>query len=209
VEALKPQIKSMTRVGFPAILGIQNSVRFVKALEDRLGCRIFEIPGLPPSVPGIRLHQILLNAIQENGGQVFQGLEAINYQQSVDGSRIEAVFTEAAARSVRHTAGNYILATGGILGGGIGTDHLGLVYDPVFDLPIKAPLMMAEWFKRDFLNPEGHPIFGAGIHTDDGFKTVYDNLFVIGAALEGDFVRERSLEGVALVSGFQVGEALV
>ena len=121
---------------------------------------------------------------------------------------MEGIYTEAAARPILHIAQNYILATGGILGGGIYTNHAGAVYDTIFDLPIQAPSEMADWLGREFLHPDGHPIFGAGVITSEKFQTKYENLFAIGGALGGDFVRERSLEGVALVSGFRVGEVL-
>jgi glycerol-3-phosphate dehydrogenase subunit B len=155
----------------------------------------------------MRLHQILQDAIRHFGGQVFQGMEVIGCQRSGD-ERIEVIYTDAAARPLPHTADNYILATGGVLGGGISTNHTGAVYDPIFDLPLQAPLEVNEWLKRDFLHPEGHPILGAGVRTNENFKTRYDNLFVIGGGLAGDFVRERSLEGVALISGYQIAEVL-
>jgi glycerol-3-phosphate dehydrogenase subunit B len=208
VEALKPHLGNAERIGFPAILGTSDALGVVRALESLLGRRVFEIPGLPPSVPGMRLHKILVEAIQKSGGQVFAGMEAVSGKLTSDSSQIEAIYTEAAARPALHTAGNFILATGGILGGGIHTNHTGAVYDPIFDLPVQAPSEFVDWLQRDFLHPDGHPILGAGVLTSGNFKTEYENLFVIGSALPGDFVRERSLEGVALVGGYQVGEVL-
>jgi glycerol-3-phosphate dehydrogenase len=205
---LKPHIKGVDRVGFPAILGINDPVTFIKELETRLGRRVFEIPGLPPSISGIRLHRILVDAIQNLGGQVYQGMEVIRTQVSENKVQVEGVFTESAARPTFHIAQNYILASGGILGGGLLTDHTGSIFDPIFDLPIQAPSDMAVWFNREFLHADGHPILSAGVLTDANFKTKYDNLFSIGNNLPGDFIRERSLEGVALVSGYQVAELL-
>jgi glycerol-3-phosphate dehydrogenase subunit B len=155
----------------------------------------------------MRLHQILVQAIQKLGGQVFQGMEAVGIKN--EGDHIESVFTEAAARPTPHPAKNFILATGGILGGGIYTNHTGTVYDPIFDLPLQAPAKMDAWFKREFLHPDGHAILKAGILPNEKFQTDYDNLFAIGNVLAGDFVREHSFEGVALISAFQVAEVLV
>jgi len=45
-----------------------------------------------------------------------------------------------------------------------------------------------------------------GLASPTKFWSLYS--FAIGGALSGDFVRERSLEGIALVSGFHVGEML-
>jgi anaerobic glycerol-3-phosphate dehydrogenase len=83
-----------------------------------------------------------------------------------------------------------------------------VVNDPIFDLPIQSPQEMGHWLKRDFLDPEGHPIFSAGLETNQDFRTSIENLYSIGGALFGDFVRERSLEGVALVSAYKVAEVL-
>ena len=206
-KAIKPHLGQADRIGLPAVLGMKNAPGFVRALESQLGRRIFEIPGLPPSIPGMRLHQILVQAIQKLGGQVFQGMEVISGKWAAGSGQIETVYTEAAARPMPHTAKNFILATGGILGGGIHSNHTGAVYDPIFDLPLQSPEKEA-WLRREFLHPEGHPIFGSGIVAGDRFQTEYENLFAIGNALAGDFVRERSLEGVALMSAFQVGEVL-
>jgi glycerol-3-phosphate dehydrogenase subunit B len=207
-EAIKPHLKTAKRVGLPAVLGIENCIRVQRTLESILGCRVFEIPGLPPSIPGLRLHQIFVDAIQESGGQILQGVEVINGQSSDNHPQIEAIYTETASRPLKHTAQNFILATGGILGGGISTNHSGEVYDPIFDLLVKSPPDLTEWAHSDFLYPDGHPIMSAGVQVQQNFQTAYDNLYAIGSALSGDFVRERSLEGVALISGYYVGEIL-
>jgi glycerol-3-phosphate dehydrogenase subunit B len=164
----------------------------------------------------MRIHQILVNAVQKLGGQVFQGMEAVSQRHiALDTNResgasnpIEAIYTEAAARPTAHAANNFILATGGILGGGILTEHNGLVIDPIFDLPIHAHPEKTDWVRREFLHPEGHPIMAAGIPVNEDFRTEINNLYAIGGALAGDFVRQRALEGVAIVSANQVGEVL-
>jgi len=209
--ALQPHLGIAERIGFPAVLGIKNAPEFIKVLENQLGRRIFEIPGLPPSIPGIRLHNILVAAIRKAGGSIYEGLEAIGSQKSEDSRHIEAVFTEAAARSASHVARNYILASGGLLGGGIFTQPsgtpTGAISELVFDLPVQVP-DVDNWFSRAFLHPDGHAIFQSGVEVDQNFKTRFGNLYAIGGVLAGDFVRERSLEGVALVSAYQVGEVL-
>jgi len=207
-ELIKPHLGNAERVGLPAVLGLDPSTSIIRTLESLLERRVFEIPGLPPSIPGIRLHRILVEAIQNNGGQVFQGMEVIKVQTTSDGRRISAVFTEAAARPLAHTAENFVLATGGILGGGISTNHQGAIYDSIFHLPLQAPSNSADWVKLDFMDRNGHPIFATGILTDESFRSDFENLVVVGGALPGDFIRERSIEGVALVSGVLVGEVL-
>lgn len=215
VDRLKPRIGSdVERIGFPALLGLSGSIEVKEALETRLQRPVFEIPGLTPSIPGIRLHSILVQAIQAHGGRVHNGMQAIGAQ--ADGDRVTAVYTEASGRPRSHRHNRYVLATGGILGGGITTDYQGKVKEVVFDLPVAAPASRQDWFARSFLDKEGHPIYCAGLTVDDHFRPVdevgrpiYDNLYAAGGTLAHyEMIRERSLEGVALATGYAVGEAI-
>jgi glycerol-3-phosphate dehydrogenase subunit B len=205
--ALTPRLGRAERIGFPAVLGLRDSLRAVRDLESLLGRRVFEIPGLPPSVPGLRLHHILLDAIRAAGGRVFTGMEAVGSQRAA-GKRIEGVWIQSAARPTLHRAQTFILATGGFLGGGFQTDFTGYAQETVFDLPLKAPAGRLDWFRREFLHPQGHPIFQAGLRVGADFRTGLENVYAVGSALAGDFLRERSLEGVALATGIRVGAGL-
>ncbi|MCI0395176.1 MAG: glycerol-3-phosphate dehydrogenase subunit GlpB [Chloroflexi bacterium] len=211
VEALRPHLGPAARVGFPAVLGLRRALWVKQELETALGRPVFEIPGLPPSVPGIRLHHILQQAIQANGGRVYDGMQVIGQEQA--GGRVAAVYSETAARPRTHRAGQFVLATGGILGGGIATNHEGEVREVVFDLPVAAPAGRQAWFKPQFLDREGHPIYRAGLVVDKALQPLngdrrpaYSNLFAAGTTLAHcEVIRERSLEGVALATGYCVG----
>lgn len=212
IRALKPKVGHAGRVGFPAVLGMQRPMEVKQDLEQQLGCEVFEIPTLPPSVPGIRLHNVLKNTIERAGGRVFDGMEALSANNE-DG-RITTVWTEAAARERPHRANTVVLATGGILGGGIFADHDGSVREVIFDLPVNAPQERDDWFQRDFLDPNGHPIQRSGLVVNESYQpvdadgnVVYDNLYAAGTTLAGaETLRERSFEGVALTTGYLVGE---
>jgi glycerol-3-phosphate dehydrogenase subunit B len=90
------------------------------------------------------------------------------------------------------------------------------VREVIFDLPVAAPNGRGEWFKRDFLDEAGHPIYQAGVVVDGSWrpvngdgKPVYENLYAAGAALAHcEVIRERSLEGVALATGYRVAQLL-
>jgi glycerol-3-phosphate dehydrogenase subunit B len=153
-------------------------------------------------------------AIRQAGGRVYDGMEALRAES--EGGRVTAVYTEAAARERPHRAQNYLLATGGILGGGITTDHLGQTREVVFDLPLNAPQDREEWFKRRFLDSEGHPIYQSGVVVNGRLQPlngapdpIYQNLFAAGGTLAHcEPIRERSLEGVALATGFKAAEVI-
>ncbi len=202
------------RIGLPAILGQKPDLRVKEALEARLQRPVFEIPALTPSVAGMRLQQILVDAIRELGGRVTPGIEAVDSAKS-SGS-VTAVYTKTSTRNVPHRADQFMLATGGILGGGINTDYRGNIHELVFDLPVTAPEDHRAWFHLDFLDRRGHPIYRSGISVNETFQpvndasqAVYDNLFCMGTTLaHAEVVRERSFEGVAVTTGFAAAQHL-
>ncbi len=210
--ALKPHLTGVTRVGFPAVLGLEHALSVVQDLAQRLEREVFEIPLLPPSVPGMRLHTILTRAIRRRGGEIYEGLEAI--AAGVADGRVHTVWTAAAARRHPHRVARVVLATGGILGGGILTDPEGTVREPVMGLPVLAPSTREAWFYRDFLDPRGHPIYRAGIPTNTYLQPtngegdpILTNVSVVGEMCAGyDTIRERSFDGVALATGYAAGE---
>jgi len=214
IDALKPNLGRVGRIGFPAVLGLLQPMNVKRHLESSLGLPVFEIPGLPPSIPGIRLQNLLVADIQRNHGSVNNGMEVTRV--STDGKFINTIWSEAAARQKPHTAKDYVLATGGILGGGIITNEDGYALEPIFGLPVNIPEDRTQWFKNEFLSKGSHPIYKSGLRVDPAFhpvdkinQVIYQNLYAVGGALGVcDPIRERSLEGIALATGFTVAEIL-
>jgi glycerol-3-phosphate dehydrogenase subunit B len=173
---------------------------------------VFEIPTLPPSIPGWRLNQILVKAIESRGGKVENGIQALSAK--VDQGQVISVQTEASARQRSLTASRFILATGGVLGGGLHTYYEGEIQEIVMNLPVAAPGEFSDWLDTEFLSPVGHPVFQSGIKVDENFRPIsedgrpiYENISVIGNMLaNAQSIRERSLEGIALTTGFIVGK---
>jgi glycerol-3-phosphate dehydrogenase subunit B len=119
-DLIKPKLGNITRVGFPAVLGYKNTVEVVRHLESTLGIPVFEIGGLPLSIPGIRLHNLLISAIENNHGEIYNGLLVLSADTT--NNMVTAIISDAAARQLAHNADNYVLATGGVMGGGITTN---------------------------------------------------------------------------------------
>lgn len=209
--AVKPHLGQAARVGFPAVLGLAQATAVHQDFQKRLGLPVFEIPGLPPSVAGMRLHRILKAAIEKNGGRVFAGVEAMGCVAET--GQITAVISETASRPRHHRYQHYVLATGGILGGGISTNHLAEVKEVIFDLPLHLPQNRLAWFQRDFMDKRGHPIYRAGIVVNEQFQPTngdgrarYQNLFAAGTTLAHcEAIRERSFDGIAMATGYVVG----
>ncbi|MGC8879091.1 MAG: glycerol-3-phosphate dehydrogenase subunit GlpB [Anaerolineae bacterium] len=207
-DALKPHLGDAARVGFPAVLGLHNALGVQRDLQERLGRPVFEIPVLPPSVPGMRLHRILTGAIERAGGRVFEGMEVV--AADVHEKVVEAVWTQAAARRKLHRARHFVLATGGILGSGIVAEDTDTLREVIFNLPLAAVPERDQWFDQEFLSLRGHPIYRAGIAVNERLQpldaanhVLYANLYVVGTTLAHcDALLERSFEGVALSTGF-------
>lgn len=239
IQALKAQVSEFKpeRLGLPAVLGFMKARQIKAELEATLGIPIFEIPTLPPSIPGIRLNRLLVQSIKAAGGQVHEGLQVAGMQveKTLNGqSRLTGVYSEAAARRRLHRAGNFVIATGGILGGGLlaevepidgsaspgagqerQPDHphpawATTIQETACDLPVPIPFDHQEWLHPAFLAYTPHPIFRIGIPVNQQFnpldpdgKVAFDNLYAIGSVLTGfDPLQERSLEGIALVTGY-------
>jgi glycerol-3-phosphate dehydrogenase subunit B len=211
VKAIKNRVKNAQKIAFPAVLGTNRAVYIKNELESSLGVQVFEIPTLPPSTPGKRLHNILTTAIEEYGGHVYDGMEVLS--ADADETTINTVWTEAAARLKPHHSKSYVFAAGGILGGGIFVNRNGYAQEAILNLPVEGPTGRDNWFNRQFLSSDSHPIYLSGINVNDHFRPVndageiiYHNLHVIGSALTGfDAIKERSMEGIALTTGYYVG----
>jgi glycerol-3-phosphate dehydrogenase subunit B len=203
-----------TRIGLPAVLGLKHAMEVVADLQTLSGAQIFEIPTLPASVPGMRLFTIFEQAITAAGGRFQMGAFVQRAEHS--GERLTAIYTEAAAREQRHQARDFLLATGGVAGGGVRTDYAGVVRETALDLPLRAPSGRDGWFAPRFRAEEGHPIFRAGVRVsntmrplDAADQVVYHNVTVGGNALAGaDAIRERCYAGLALTTGWRAGTLL-
>jgi glycerol-3-phosphate dehydrogenase subunit B len=211
-NVIKPRLGNAGRVGFPAVLGLKDAHAALQHLQVLLGVPVFEISGLPPSVPGIRLQNILVSAIEQRRGVVSNGMlvtGSIN-----DGTSILSVHSEAASRHVDHHAKLFVLATGGFLGGGITITNNDYTQEGVFNLAVSTTIERP--FLNQFISPQGHPRFRAGIRidhslqpTDQADQPLFSNLYTAGSLFQGcDSVRERSLEGIALATAFRVAEVI-
>jgi glycerol-3-phosphate dehydrogenase subunit B len=163
----------------------------------------------------MRLHYILWQAIERSGGRVQEGMLAVGAEMAE--GQVTAVHTEAAARQRSHRFDQYVLATGGLLGGGLVTNFEGEVREVIFNLPVAGPSSRLEWFQREFVTATRHPIYQAGVRVNENLQPVagngrplYNNLYAAGNTLAYcDVIRERSLEGVALATGYKAGRGVV
>ncbi len=208
------------RIGLPAILGLDEHAAAFTDLQAAAGVPIFEIPTLPPSVPGMRLFKALRARLWSLGVQLYAGIEAIGAETiPANGAagRVQWVETATTSRPMKNRARAYLLATGGILGGGFDSDHTGKIWETVFGLPLTIPQKRYEWFRPAFMDAAGHPVFNGGVAVDQRMqpvdaagKTIYANLWAAGGALASvDPIQQHSLEGIAIATGIAAGQAIV
>jgi glycerol-3-phosphate dehydrogenase subunit B len=195
-------------VGLPAILGLRDPHGAWADLQRRLGRPVFEIPTLPPSVPGMRVFETLRSALRRSGGRLVLGSEVIGAERS--GGRIAAVRAHAAGHDVRYHARWFVLATGGFASGAIELTSEWTARDTVLDLPLRGvPGPDEARFVGEYLAEQ--PIARGGIAVDAALRAEgAENVLVAGASLPGAVPwQEGSGEGIALASGYRVAQAVL
>lgn len=194
------------RVGVPAVLGLADHRAALEEATAAFGARPFEMVSVPPSVPGLRVYEALRRRLLDLGGRLHWGFPVVDVER--DGDRVTAIHTEGASRTLRIAAETFVLATGGIAGGGIRGAPDGSLAERVFGLPVAAPPRDA-WFGDDPL--AGAPLDGAGIAADDELRPLDGprNVRIIGSALAGmHYLDQRCGDGVAIASAHRVAAAL-
>ena len=202
------KLQADERVGLPAMLGIRDPHGVWSDLEHRLGRPVFEIPTLPPSVPGMRVYEILRSALRRAGGRLVLGAEVVSAERS--GSRVVSVATRSAGHDARYAAPWFVLAAGGFGSGAIELDSRWATHERVFGLPLQGvPAVDQPRFVGDYLAEQ--PMARVGVAVDSQLRaTGAENVLVAGAALPGAVSwREGSGEGIALASGSHAAQMVL
>jgi glycerol-3-phosphate dehydrogenase subunit B len=205
---LAPLLGAQERVGLPAMLGLRDPHGAWTDLQERLGRPVFEIPTLPPSVPGMRMFEVLRATLRRAGGRLVLGSEAVGADRA--GGRVAAVRAHAAGRDVRYAASWFVLATGGFASGGIGLDSSWATRESVLGLPLRGvPGSGEPRFVSTYLAEQ--PMSRAGVAVDAELRAEgADNVLVAGAALPGAVPwREGSGEGIAMTSGYRAASVIL
>jgi glycerol-3-phosphate dehydrogenase subunit B len=202
------KLRADERVGLPAVLGARDPHGVWSDLEHRLGRQVFEIPTLPPSVPGMRLFEILRAALRRAGGRLVLGAEVVGAERSE--ARISAVMTRAAGRDARYAAPWFVLAAGGFASGAIELDSRWGAHERVLGLPLRGlPEAGHPRFVPDYLAEQ--PTARVGVAVDADLRAEgAENVLVAGAALPGAVPwREGSGEGIALASAYRAAQLVL
>jgi glycerol-3-phosphate dehydrogenase subunit B len=214
-QQVKHKLDGATCVGLPAVLGFLPETR--AKITELLGVPLFEIPTLPPSVPGTRLFRALKTALMERGARLTMGPRVASL--ALEGERVKGVNIETAAHGRPRTiyGDAVILATGGLYGGGLECDYAGYITETVHGIPVANVPKAGEGYTADFLSSQPQPMHYVGVATDKQLRPldtngnpVAANLFAAGRLLAGySPVVEGSSEGVDIATAtFAVQQAL-
>lgn len=206
-EAILRQMAGERFIGLPAVLGLREPAAVVDTLEAVTGARVFEIPMLPPSIPGTRVFHRFREELIAKGATFLMGHAVTS--ATVRNGRLTGITVHNPPLSTEYGADRFILATGRFLGGGLWAE-MDRIVEPLFNLPVSQPASRGEWFGERFFDPEAHPIHRAGIVTDADLKAldgqgrvVLENLWAAGSILaHHQDIEEKSREGIDIATGF-------
>jgi len=184
---------------FPAVMGLDRHAAVIEAASRVLGRTCLEVPLLPPSVPGIRLDRALRCHLQSHAVE-------INPNISLQSARIAGdtiTLTDDDGRS--YQAGAAILATGGVMMGGIAVESDGLARETVFGCQTHQSLPL----RANGVEQTLAALHEAGVVTDAMLNPLGEdqraiaNIFVTGRSLgHWNPSAESSAEGVSIATGW-------
>jgi glycerol-3-phosphate dehydrogenase subunit B len=208
VARLAPLVEGDERVGLPAMLGLRDPHGAWSDLHDRLGRPVFEIPTLPPSVPGMRMFEALRATLRTAGGRLVMGARVVAAER--DGARVTALRLDTAGRETVFGARALVLATGGFASGGLALGSDWVVRETVLGLPVRGvPPAGSQRFGAEYFGEQPMARVGVAVDTTQRAEGT-DNVLVAGAALPGaEPWREGSGEGISLASGHRAAELVL
>jgi glycerol-3-phosphate dehydrogenase subunit B len=194
-------------IALPAILGIHKPDHIHQEMERLVGLPIFEIPTIPPAVPGIRLRELLEQQLASKGVTVItqQKVAAVNFtDQGIQLSHEDHYGT------VNIQANKILLASGRFLSGGLTADQNSL-RETLMNLPVQQPDNREEWFSDEYFDHNGHAVNRSGIMVNDQFQVVDHQgivvdprLYAAGIVLANqDWIRQRCGAGIAIASAYK------
>jgi glycerol-3-phosphate dehydrogenase subunit B len=206
-ESIRQQMAGERFIGLPAVLGLRNPAAVLKTLETITGARVFEIPMLPPSIPGTRIFHRFREELIAKGATFLMGYQVS--RATIRDGRCEGIQIINPPLVDEYRAESFILATGRFLGGGLWAE-MDRVIEPVFDIPLFQPGDRSQWVGERFFDPEAHPIHRAGVVTDADLRpldaagrVVLANVRAAGSILSHhQAIEEKSREGIDIATGF-------
>jgi glycerol-3-phosphate dehydrogenase subunit B len=211
---LADRLRGDERIALPAVLGIADPHHAWADLQERLGRPVFEVPTLPPSVPGMRVFATLRERLRRAGGRVVLNNVVTGADRAA--GRVTAVRARVGLRDVVYGADWVVAATGGFASGGLELDSRWVGHETALGLPVSGiPAVGSDRFRPDYF--DSHPMGRAGVAVDGDQRPVdatgaqvFENVLVAGATLAGaEPWREKSGDGLSLATGHRAAEIIL
>lgn len=210
VDSLKDRATGCDLILMPPICGCHAASGLARDLSETLGCPVVEMPAIPPGVGGLRIRDALLRELASDGAEMVENANVIGADVAED----TCLSLEISSTGLRYTtkAQAYVLATGGILGGGIILEP-GSACERIFGQTLPLPGEVGAWTEPDIFG--NHAVSSLGVHVDAQLRPLdasgtlaLKNVFFAGRTLGGyDPAVEKSGYGVALATGWHAGLA--
>lgn len=209
-RGVRAELAEEQAVGLPAVLGLSMAHEVWSDLTDSIGRPVFEIPTLPPSIPGLRLQTVLGQALRRHGGRLLIGSAAT--RGSGETGLLKSVTVAESSRSVEFEADHFVLATGGIATGGIVSERAEAPREVVLGLPVSAT---SGDHNGTYFQEHGRDRIGLAVDNqlrplNASGEPVYRNVHAVGALLTGAVPwRELSGNGISLATGYAAATAIL
>lgn len=208
VEEVSPLVADAEAVFMPACIGLDSEQPMLE-LQKRLGKPLYLLPTLPPSLLGIRLHEMLLRQFRRQGGIVMPGdkVTSVNCSEG----RIESVQTRNHG-DISLKAKHFVLATGSFFNNGL-VAEFDRVYEPLMNLDLCEISERAKWTNKEFFASQ--PYMAFGVKTDEKLRAqkagkAVENLYVAGAVLGGfDPLTQGCGAGVSIISALFAANEII
>lgn len=170
---------------------------------------IVEMTDMPPSFGGNILYEALKRKFRALGGEILLGSKVLNVD--TEGKIAQQVCVQSKGRESLFKAREFVLATGGVFGGGIEAPP-NAVREKVFGIPLLVP---EGWTQTQFLGEQ--PYARLGVEVDSALRPLdpqsgevcFENVRVVGRMLaHWDPWVEYCGGGVSIVSGWLAGETI-
>lgn len=216
LEDIAKQIKNKAAyadiVCFPAFIGISNFKKHHETLQELTGKLIYEIPTLPPSLPGMRIDNALKSSFASMGGVFIAGDRVIS--GVIKNGMLENVRTANNMNEVLK-AHCYVLASGSFFSGGMTSDSAS-IREPVFSLKVEYSPSRGDWASDKLFDKNSHKFIEYGVETNDSMNpfgadgSSISNLFCAGAILSHyNPVKHACGSGVAISTGYCAAKNII
>ena len=187
----------------PAVLGIADAA-FSQQLKDEVSCPVQFLATLPPSVPGVRVQNLLRKRFIAAGGVHLTGDKANG--GVIENGTLKSITTENLVDTPLK-ADNFILASGSFVSDGL-TSNYDEVKEAVFGLDVDATDGgHIQWVKFGVYNAQ--PYMEFGVATDEKLHVkkdgkVINNCYAVGSVLSGhNRVKMADGTGVSMLTALQ------